>query len=116
MLTEFSEPDFFFRVEFALALANIDLGITSGMDAEHRVPLPGLYLYMHEAHDPIAGLLLEQLDWLESLYAHSLSEILDCFDRNAHRVIAPYCSPLGLLELKTSEIYQEAIRKRPAKA
>ena len=55
MFAEVSEPEFFFRGEFVLALAHIDLNITGGSAVEYQVPLPGLYLYMHEAYQGHRG-------------------------------------------------------------
>ena len=68
MMAEFSEPEFFFRGEFVLALTPIDLSTTNGLAVADRAPLPGLYLYMQEAYDVIEGLLLEHPDWLDKFY------------------------------------------------
>lgn len=115
MVTDLSEPEFFFRGEFVLALANIDKGMTNGEQAEHRMPLPGLYLYLHEAESAIKGFLLEYPDWFDKLYSHPLNEILDAFDQNAHKMAAPNCIAIGAHDLKASETYQEALRKKLAK-
>ena len=114
MFTEFTEPEYFFRGEFVLALTNIDKGMSSGEDTEHRVPLAGLYLYMHEAHDPINGLLMDDPDWFSKLYAHPLNEILDMFDRNAHKMAGSGCIATGIHGIKTAQTYEEA-RQRKAK-
>ncbi|MDO8408124.1 MAG: ATP-binding protein [bacterium] len=115
MITEFSEPEYFFRGEFVLALARLDVGMTNGESAEHRVPLSGLYLYMHEASDAITGLLLEHPDWLEKFYAHPLNEILDAFDQNAHKMATSGCFAIGIHSLKTADIYQKSIRRKAKK-
>ena len=108
MITEFSEPEYFFRGEFVLALTNIDKGTSTGEDAERRVPFAGLYLYIHEARDPITGFLIESPEWFGKLYAHPLNEILGMFDRNAHKMASQGCIATGIYGLKTSEIYQES--------
>lgn len=112
MFTEFSEPEWFFRGEFVLALARIDATMTNdtGTVDTEPVPVPGLYLYAHEAPESIAGLLLEYPDWLDHIYAHPLGDIIAVFDRNAHKVIDPRCIPLGLQRVNTSDAYQKALR------
>lgn len=115
MITEFSEPEYFFRGEFVLALTNIDKGMSTGEDSEQRVPLAGLYLYMHEAYDPIIGLLLENPEWFPKLYTHPLNEILDMFDRNAHKMAGSGCIAVGMHGMKTAETYQEALRRKAKK-
>lgn len=115
MITEFSEPEYFFRGEFVLALTNIDKGMSGGEDAEHRVPLGGLYLYMHEAHDPIVEFLLENPEWFGKLYDHPLNEILDMFDRNAHKMAGSGCIAIGMHGLKTVEHYQESLKRKAKK-
>lgn len=112
MITEYSEPEFFFRGEFILALAHIDAGIAKGKDAEQRVPGPGLYLYLIEAQNPIAEFLLDRPEWFDKLYKHPLNEILGAFDKNAHKMEESGCWATGLHGLKTLEIYQEALKKK----
>lgn len=112
MITEFSEPEYFFRGEFVLALTRIDIDITNGEDPEHRLPVPGLYLYMHEASDPISGLLLEHPDWLDNLYTNPLNEILDAFDKNAHKQVDSGCFAMGVHGLKTVDVHQESLNKK----
>lgn len=115
MITEFSEPEYFFRGEFVLALTRIDVGMKHGEGVDHRVPLSGLYLYMHEGNEPITTLLLEHPDWLDKLYDHPLNEILDMFDRNADKVAGSDCIAFGLHGLKTRETYDESLRRRAKK-
>lgn len=115
MITEFSEPEYFFRGEFVLALSNIDKGMSSGDDVERQVPLGGLYLYMHEAHDSIAELLLENPEWFGTLYSHPLNNILDMFDRNAQKMAGSGCIAIGMRDLKTVDHYQEALRRKALK-
>lgn len=115
MITEFSEPEYFFRGEFVLALTRIDVGMTHGEGVDHRVPLSGLYLYMHEGNEPITTLLLEHPDWLDKLYDHPLNEILDMFDRNANKMAGSGSIALGLHGLKTREAYDESIRRKAKK-
>lgn len=115
MITEFSEPEYFFRGEFVFALTNIDKGMSGGEDAEHQVPLGGLYLYMHEAHDPIAEFLLENPEWFSKLYDHPLNEILEIFDRNAHKMAGSGCIAIGMHGLKTVEHYQESLNRKAKK-
>jgi hypothetical protein len=112
LLTELNEAEYFFRGEFILALTGIDVTMSSGRAAEDRMPLPGLYLYMHEANDAISELLLEHPDWLDKLYNHPLNEILDMFDRNAQKMAASGCIPIALQGLKTAEIYQESLKRK----
>src|SRR3989344_3851548 len=115
MITEFSEPEYFFRGEFVLALTNIDKCMSGGEDAERRVPLGGLYLYMHEAHDQIAEFILENPEWFGKLYSHPLNEILDMFDRNAHKMAGSGCIAIGMHGLKTADHYQESLKRKAKK-
>ncbi|HVX90934.1 MAG TPA: ATP-binding protein [Candidatus Paceibacterota bacterium] len=115
MITEFSEPEYFFRGEFVLALTRIDVGMTHGEGADHRVPLAGLYLYMHEGNEPITGLLLEHPDWLDKIYDHPLNELLDMFDRNANKMSNSGCFAMGLHGLKTRAAYDESLQRRAKK-
>ncbi len=115
MITEFSEPEYFFRGEFVFALTNIDKGMSGGEDAEHQVPLGGLYLYMHEAYDPIVEFLLENPEWFGKLYDHPLNEILDTFDRNAHKMAGSGCIAIGIHGLKTMDHYQESLKRKVKK-
>ena len=115
MITEFSEPEYFFRGEFVLALTNIDKCMSGGEDAERRVPLGGLYLYMHEAHDPIAEFILENPEWFGKFYSHPLNEILDMFDRNAHKMAGSGCIAIGMHGLKTADHYQESLKRKAKK-
>jgi hypothetical protein len=110
MMSEFTEPEYFFRGEFVLALTNIDKCIDQGEEVDHRMPLGGLYLYMHEAQDSIVEFLLESPSWFEKLYRHPLNEILDMFDRNAPKMAGSGCIATGVHGLKTTEHYQEAIK------
>jgi hypothetical protein len=112
MMAEFSEPEFFFRGEFVLALTPIDLSTTNGLTVADRAPLPGLYLYMQEAYDVIEGFLLEHPDWLNKFYKHPLNEILSVFDQNASKAIAPNCVATGLHGLGTAEIYRQSLERR----
>lgn len=116
MITEFSEPEYFFRGEFVLALTRIDVSMTYGEDAEHRVPLSGLYLYMHEASEPITALLIEHPDWLDKVYAHPLNELLDSFDRNANKMAGSGCIAIGLSFLKAREAFDESLRRKAKKS
>lgn len=115
MITEFSEPEYFFRGEFVFALTNIDKEMSGGEDTEHQVPLGGLYLYMHEAHDPIVEFLLENPEWFGKLYDHPLNNILDMFDRNAHKMAGSGCIAIGTHGLKTVEHYQESLKRKAKK-
>jgi hypothetical protein len=115
MISEFSEPEYFFRGEFVLALTNIDKSMSDGDPVERRAPLGGLYLYMHEAHDPIIGLVRENPDWLGKLYAHPLNEIFDMFDRNADKMASSNCIAIGMHGVKTAEAHQEALQKKAKK-
>jgi hypothetical protein len=115
MINEFSEPEYFFKGEFVLALTNIDKGMTDGEQAEHQVPLGGLYLYMHEGNDPIANFVRENPEWFAELYSHPLNEILDTFDRNASKMSGSGCFATGMHGIKTAEIYQQALQKKVKK-
>lgn len=115
MISEFSEPEYFFRGEFVLALTNIDKCMTNGKQAEHRVPLGGLYLYMHEGNDPITSFVLENPEWFAKLYSHPLNEILDMFDRNASKMAGSGCFATGMHGVKTAEIHQQALQKKAKK-
>jgi hypothetical protein len=112
MITEYSEPEYFFRGEFVLALTRIDVGMTHSEGVDHRVPIAGLYLYMHEGSEPITGLLLEHPDWLDKIYDHPLNEILDMFDRNANKMAGSGCIALGLHWLKTREVYDQSLQRK----
>jgi hypothetical protein len=115
MVTEPTESEYFFGGEFLLALANIDVGMTEGASAENRVPGPGLYLYMNEAQDAISGILIEHPDWLDKLYSHPLSEILDMFDLNAHKMASTGCFASGIIGLKTRDSYDESLKRKAKK-
>jgi hypothetical protein len=108
MLSEFSEAEFFFRGEFVLALAHIDLGLTNGLSGADTTPLPGIYLYVQEASEIIEGFLLEHPDWLDKFYKNPLDEILALFDQNASRATAPHCVATGLYGLRTVEFYRRS--------
>jgi hypothetical protein len=111
MITEFSEPEYFFRAEFVMALTNIDKGISQKVDVERRTPLGGLYLYMHEAQGPIIDFIAENPEWFVKLYVNPLNEILDMFDRNADKMAGSGCFAIGMHNIKTSQAYQEAVKK-----
>jgi hypothetical protein len=115
MISELSEPEYFFRGEFVLALTNIDKCMTNGEQAEHRVPLGGLYLYIHEGNDPITSFVLENPEWFAKLYSHPLNEILDMFDRNASKMAGSGCFATGMHGVKTAEIHQQALQKKAKK-
>ena len=115
MITEFSEPEYFFRGEFVLALTNIDKSMSQGEEGDRRVPLGGLYLYMHEAHEPIMDFIAENPDWFAKLYNHPLNEILDMFDRNAHEMAGSGCIAIGMHGIKTVQAYQEMLQKKAKK-
>lgn len=112
MISEFSEPEYFFRGEFVLVLKNIDKDMDSGEQAGDRVPLGGLYLYFHEAEDPISGFLLENPNWFQKLYTHPLNEILDMFDRNASKMASSGCIAMGMHGIKTVDLYNESLKKK----
>lgn len=112
MLIEFSEPEYFFRGEFVLALAGIDKAIIDGEEAESRMPLAGLYLYLHEAEEPISEFLRENPDWFCNVYTSPMKDILDAFDKNAYRMAESGCMAIGMRGIKTAEIYQEAMRSK----
>jgi len=112
MIGEFSESEYFFRGEFVLVLANISKCMANGEVAEHRTPLPGLYLYMHEGNEPIRDFLEEKHQWFETLYGHSINEVLDMFDRNASKMSGPGCFAIGMHGLKTREIYDKSSAKK----
>lgn len=115
MISEFSEPEYFFRGEFVLALTNIDKCMTNGEQAERRVPLGGLYLYIHEGNDPITSFVLENPEWFAKLYSHPLNEILDMFDRNASKMAGSGCFATGMHGVKTAEMHQQALQKNVKK-
>ncbi|USN87545.1 MAG: ATP-binding protein [Candidatus Nomurabacteria bacterium] len=114
MLTDSSELEYFFKGEFVLALTNIEKCMSRGEQAEHRVPLGGLYLYLHEANDPIVDLLQELPDWLTKFYKYPLNEILDMFDRNSHKMSEAGCFATGMHGIKTVDIYQASLKKKAA--
>ena len=105
MIIDFTDSEYFFRGEFVLALTHIDTDITNAENVERRLPLPGLYLYLSEAYDPIAELLIECPDWFDKLYANSLHDILIAFDQNAHKMASPGC--VTTLSFKAAELYQK---------
>lgn len=114
MITEYEEPEYFFRGEFVLALTNIDKGINESQ-ADSQVPLGGLYLYMHEARASIVKFVSENPEWFAKLYNNSLEKILDIFDNNAHKMAVPGCIEIGMHDLKTKEIYQESLKRKSKK-
>ncbi|MDD3471953.1 MAG: ATP-binding protein [Syntrophaceae bacterium] len=114
MIADFSEPEYFFRGEFVLALIHIDLCITSGEAEEHSVPYPGLYLYFHEAHSPIKQLILENPDWLNKLYSNSLANIFNLFDQNANKAVSSNCFGMSLHGLNAKETYDKFSKKKEA--
>jgi Putative DNA-binding domain len=91
MTEDFSEPEFFFQGEFALALAHVDACIASGAPPDQRLPAPGLYVYMSEGHRPIIDLVSASSDWLQERYSNPLHEILAAFDANLSKIIDPRC-------------------------
>jgi hypothetical protein len=116
MISELSEPEYFFRGEFLLALTHIDACMTHGHEVDGRTPLNGLYLYMHEGSEPIMGLLLEHPDWLDKIYDHPLNEILDMFDRNAGKMAGSGCIPLALTWIKARAAYDESLQRKAKKS
>lgn len=115
MLPETSEPEYFFRGEFVLALSHIDASITEGQTPEHQTPSAGEYLYLHEAREPIESFLLEREPWFDSFYANPLKNILNRFDANAHLVAAPNCYSSGLYGLRAERAYEKARTKDSGK-
>jgi hypothetical protein len=115
MLSERSESEYYFPGEFVLALTRIDREMTEGGDVERRMPFSGLYLYMHEARDVIAAFLIEAPDWFGTLYNHPITEILDMFDRNAHKTESPGCIATGMRGMKTRELYDQGVRRKAQK-
>lgn len=112
MISEFSEPEYFFKGEFVLCLANIVKGMRNGEQADGRKPLGGLYLYIHEAQDPIRDFILENPKWFGELYEYPLNEILDMFDRNAHAMAGSGCFATAMHGFKAVDSYNEALRKK----
>lgn len=110
MITDLSEPEYFFRGEFVLALTHIDLCITAGEAKEHSVPYPGVYLYFHEAHGPIRQLILENPEWFKKLYSNPLADIFTLFDQNANKAVASNCFGMALHGLNAKETYEKAAR------
>lgn len=106
-ITEFSEPEYFFRGEFVLALTNIDKGMSDGESTEHTVPLGGLYLYLHEAHDPIIEFLSENPEWFSKFYNHPIKDILNIFDSNADKMAGSGCIAIGMHGINTAKTYEE---------
>ena len=115
MITEFSEPEYFFRGEFVLALSNINVNMNDGKDIENSMPSPGLYIYMHEASEPIADFVIENPDWFNKIYDHPLNEILEAFDQNHQKMASQNCFASGLSGLKTAELYQKSLQKKAKK-
>lgn len=116
LFTEFTEPEYFFRGEFVLALTRIDQSIEDGENIDRQVPWPGLYLYLSEVHDIIVSFLNDPPSWFGEFYHQPMKEILDAFDQNAHKVISSGCFDSGLRNLKTSKIYEDSLQKRTRKA
>ncbi len=116
LLTELTEPEYFFRGEFVLALTRIDKLTGDGENIDRRVPLPGLYLYLNEVHDIVTDFLIEHPSWFEKFYTQPISEILDTFDCNADKMVSPGCFGSGLHSLKTSKIYQDSLQKKTVAA
>lgn len=114
-ITEMSEAEYFFKGEFVLALSNINKVMNDGKQAEHRIPLGGLYLYLYECNEPITDLITELPDWLEKLYDHPLNELLDMFDKNATKMSGQGCFATGTHGLKTRELYNLALSSRAKK-
>jgi hypothetical protein len=98
-----------------LALTNIDKGMSQGEEVDDRVPLGGLYLYMREAHDPIVEFILENHEWFGKLYSHPLNDILDMFDRNAHKIAGSGCMAIWMHDFKTVDYYQESLKHKAEK-
>lgn len=115
MITEFSEPEYFFRGEFVLALTHVDADIADGVEIERQRPVPGLYLYFHEAQEAIAGLLFEAPIWLDTVFKHPTTDVIDGFDRNANKMFAPDCFRSGLYALTAGKLYREALDRRKPK-
>jgi hypothetical protein len=113
MITGFSEPEYFFRGEFVLALAHVDDCINRGEAEKGRIPLPGLYLYVNEAYEVIETFVVEHPDWFEHFYRNPVDEILRMFDQNAHEVVSPNCFATGLRGLVTVKRYQESLARKP---
>lgn len=112
MVTDFTEPEFFFKGEFVFALKHIDDTMTDGEAVEHRTPLGGAYLFFYEAHDPITSLVTENPEWFAKLYDHPLNEILDMFDRNANKMAGSGCIAIGMHGVKTVDAHNEALKKK----
>lgn len=113
LVPDMTEPEFYFPGEFVLALAGIDMSMTKGY--EPAVPLPGLYLYLSDAEGPITDLLRDPPQWLDRIYEHPMGEMLNRFDQNANKAIAPGCISLGFEGLKTAAIYTESLKRQSKK-
>lgn len=109
MLSEYSEPEYFFRGEFTLALTHIDTDIGNKEGKNDRFPIHGLYLYMHEANNPITEIITNHSDFLDKLYKHPLNEILEAFDTNAHKLANSGCITIGVHDINTSKIYSDSL-------
>ena len=68
LLSSLTEPELFFPGEFVLAMVPIDLAIQEGFPEDQRIPLPGLYLYLHEASEVMLDFITDRSDWLEAFY------------------------------------------------
>ncbi len=110
-----SEPEFFFRGEFVLALTHLDASMPLAKETGWLAPVPGLYLYLYEARHFIAELLREDPSWFGALYATPLGELLEAFDENAPKAVSPYCVAAGLAGFSAHATYQEAADRRNAK-
>jgi hypothetical protein len=102
-LAEGAEAEVFFRGEFVMALAGIDAGVW-----DKDIPLPGLYLYLDEAHRAVEDFLEDHPSWFETLYNRPVEEILALFEKNAGKVVKQGCMALGLSGLKILEAYVKA--------
>lgn len=114
MISDLSEPEYFFRGEFVLALTRIDLCIGTGEAEEHSVPYPGLYLYFHEAHGPMKQLILENPDWFNKLYSNPLANIFNLFDQNANKAVASNCFGMNLHGFSAKDTYAKISKKKEA--
>jgi hypothetical protein len=112
MIASGTESEQFFAGEFALALTNIDSALAADRADDVKVPLPGLYLYLSEASEAIAALITERSEMLERLYSAPLDQILRLFEQNAHLAAAPECWSRGVMWLKPTQIYQDALARR----
>ncbi len=81
----------FYRGEFTLCLAPMDILMKETKKPMTSHPSAGLYLYINSSIPIITRYLRDEREWLKKVYERPLEELLAEFDQTAEKLVAPGC-------------------------